>query len=1188
MNPNVNANPTPSPEPTRDRRPDIAVIGMAADLPGASDLDTFWANVREGRESIAHGSPRVVEDPATGRRWVHARGVIEDVKRFDAEFFGIPRREAEVLDPQHRHLLELSWNAMEDAGYDPHRLREDVAVYTSVGPNTYYEGRDFGARSAAERMLIQLSNGPDTLPTRISYKLGLTGESVNVQSACSSAAVAVHLACEALREGRAGMALVGAASIGTAESLAYEHQEGFILSGDGSTRAYDKGASGYVEGDGAGVLVLRRLDDALARRDHIHAVIKGSAVNNDGRSKAGFSAPSVEGQARVIRAAIEASGVPAESIGMVEGHGTGTQVGDPIEVRGLTRAYRSFTRETGYCALGSVKANIGHLCFASGIAGLLKAILCLKHGELPPMAVLEEVNPEIDFSATPFYLNREARPWPGDGPRRAGVSCFGMGGTNAHFVLEQAPAAAPAPDPDPGTALPVVLSGLTEEALRQVKQRLAAHLTTHPDTDLAGLAHTLATGRRPLAHRWAVAVRSTGELLHALGTGTGPADSGDSPAAALARDWAAGSHVDFSGVFAEDSRRIPLPGYPWQGEPLWVEAAPREEDAKGGVQLEAQEQAPVGEWLYRPSWERTALPRPYHPGDLTAPNGVTLLLGDDRELTGTLAEELTRTGRTAVRVTAGDRFEIRDDRLVQVRPGEAEDLRRLVEWAVARGGSVAEVLHLWSYGAAPDQESGITLGTLGVLHLVQALAAHRQSADLWIVTENAQTARPIGADRDAGCADDPCRTLRLEASALLGLAKVVPQEHPELRCHAVDFAQDTPAADAAPRLLAEMAAAGAGSAEVVYRGADRLVPAVEPLPAQQGAAVPVRPGGVYLITGGLGRIGLLVAEHFARTAPVRLALVSRSAAADAPEADRLRELGAEVLVLAADVADETAMRAVVEEIHDRWGPLNGVVHSAGIEESRNFSFISETTTARALEALRPKVPGIAALDRATRAEPLDFCLVCSSLDTLLGGIAFGIYSTANRYLDSYAHWRRAHGAPWVSVDWDSWRFDAEGGARIGAAAARTAIRPDQAGEALAAVLAAAEPQCVVSTVPLPERVERIRRSFERRQDAASADTAQEDLTRESVAETVRTVIGEITDTAGLRDEDTLLDVGCDSLALLEAVVRLESTLRLKLPVADLWGCTTLADLAEVCWGIAGAHPSEDADAAEEALRYLAG
>ncbi|MFE2152602.1 SDR family NAD(P)-dependent oxidoreductase [Streptomyces lavendulae] len=1168
-------------------RPDIAVVGMAAVLPGAPDLDAFWSLIREGREAVSHGSPRVEEDAESGRRRVHARGVMDGVKDFDAEFFGIPKREAEVLDPQHRHLLQCAWNAMEDAGYDPYRIEEDVAVYSSVGPNTYYEGREFGPRSAAERMLIQLSNGPDTLPTRISYKLGLTGESVNVQSACSSAAVAVHLACEALREGRAGMALVGAASIGTAGTLAYEHQEGFILSADGSTRAYDSKGSGYVEGDGVGVLVLRRLADAQRDGDQIHAVIKGSAVNNDGRSKAGFSAPSVMGQSKVIRTALEASGVPAESIGLLEGHGTGTLVGDPIEVRGLTRAYRSFTTKSGYVALGSVKANIGHLCFASGIAGLLKAILCLKHGEIPPMAVFDELNPHIDLDPTPFYINRELRPWDAE-VRRAGVSCFGMGGTNAHFVLEQAPEPQAAPAREraaDGTAADgpyaILLSGRTGEALEQVKERLLEFVKARPETAPADLAFTLAAGRRPLAHRWAAVVASTAELERALSApGSEGAARESGTAADIAREWTAGENPDWAAQFAgRKPRRISLPTYPWQGERLWIEAAAPQGAA--GPLLEPEEQAPLADWLYRPVWTRTSLPRPYHRGDLQGTDGTALVIGDGRPMSESVRDELDAAGLTCVLVEPGTAFEAdRERRHVRIRPADAGDADRLVEWAVAEGGPVRKVVWLSSYGGrAADPREAIQLGVLSMLSLVQALAGAAQTPEIWVVTENAQPAQ------------GEATTLDLEASALIGLCRVVPQEHSGISCHCVDFSAGSPPAEVVPRLLAEMST-GQEELEVVYRGGDRMTSTVERIGAEPGLDAPLQTDGVYLITGGLGRIGLTIAERFARTTRVRLALLSRRgldpADADRREAVRaLEELGAEVRVFAADVADEEQLEQVVRKITEEWGPVNGVVHAAGIEEGRNFSLLSETTTERAVDAMRPKVPGIAALDRATRAQPLDFCLVCSSLDTLLGGIAFGIYTAANRYLDGYAHWRRAHGAPWVSVDWDSWRFDGGSGARIGAAAARTAIRREQGAELLGSILASGEAQCVVSTVPLEERVERIRLTFARKERAAERAGAQR-VTKDEVGSLVRQIVAQVAEVEEVADEDELLAVGCDSLALLEVVARIEQELQVKVPLAQFWGSSTVGELVDVGWASVPPQPEEEADAGQEALQHLAG
>lgn len=1148
-------------------RQGVAVIGMAARMPGAADLDEFWANLRVGRESITRGSPTVVHDETAGRRWVYARGVLGDVRRFDAEFFGIPRREAEVLDPQHRCLLELAWNAMEDAGYDPHRLAERVAVYTTAGANTYWEGREFGARSAAERLLVRLSNTPDTLSTRISYKLGLTGESVTVQTACSSALVAVHLASEAVRQGRADMAVVGAVNIRCYDSVAYEQQDGFILSADGHTRAYDHRGSGYVEGDGAGVVVLRRLSDALDRGDHVHAVIRAGAINNDGSAKVGFSAPGVEGQARVISDALAAAGVPAESIGMVEGHGTGTAVGDPIEVRALTRAFRSHTDETEYCALGSVKANIGHLGYASGIAGLLKAVLCVKHGEIPPATCFDEPNPDIEFAGSPFYVNREPRPWP-DGPRRAGVSSFGMGGTNVHLVVEQPP------EPEPGSAPPgeqaVLLSARTEVALRAVKDRLHAFVTAHPDVNLADLAFTLATGRRHLPHRFAAVVSSTAQLADALLDGE---HVGTSEVAALAWDWVRGTDVDWSRAHT-GRRRVSLPTYPWQGERLWIEMPRDETTPDDTVPREPQEQAPVDRWLYLPTWTRTALPRPYRHGDLPRVDGACLVFGDRGPLTEAVCAELAAARLSPVLVEAGTGFEVTAADRVRVAPGEQADLTSLVEWA----GPVGRVVYLWP---GSDENSGIRLGVLTMLSLVTALAAAGRRPDLWVLTQDAQPTP--GADGD----------LNLAAAALLGLCRIIPQEHPDIGCHRVDVSAEDAPSEVVARLLAEMSSPPE-EAEVAYRAGDRLVPALEQLEAAGGDTLPLRPGGVYLVAGGSGRIGRTIAEHLAGVR-ARVALVSRGVQ-DAGEragaedsVRRLRDLGAEVLELRADLADEGQLSRAVDEINRRWGPINGVVHAAGIEESRTFAFITATSTERAAEVMRAKVPGIAALDRVTRAQPLDFCLVCSSLNAVLGGIAFGVYAAANRYLDGYVRRRRASGAPWVSVNWDTWQFDEPGAARIGAAASRTAIRPDQGVGVLGPIVACGQPQVAVSTVPLIERIERIRLLFERRREAETGGGAEPAVTsRDEMAETIEQILGELVGVADLTEDDEFLAVGCDSLTLLEAVSRWQRRLRVKVPMARLWGCRTIGELADAGWHVVQEDQAAERDVGAHALRYLAG
>jgi acyl transferase domain-containing protein len=1146
----------------------IAVIGMAATMPGANDLDEFWANLRAGRESITFGAPPIVDDETTGRRWIHARGVLEHVRRFDFEFFGIPRREAEVLDPQHRVLLEHAWSAMEEAGYDPHRLTGKVAVYATAGPNTYREGREFGACSAAERLLVDLSNAPDTLATRISYKLGLTGESLSVRTACSSSLVAVHLAAEAVRSGRADLALAGAVNIRCRDTLAYEQQDGFILSADGHTRAYDHRGTGYVEGDGVGVVVLRRLSGALAAGDHIHAVIRSGGINNDGKAKAGFSAPGIEGQSAAISAALAASGVPAESIRMVEGHGTGTAVGDPIEVRALTRAYRDHTDESGFCALTSVKANVGHLGYASGMAGLLKAILSVKHGEIPPAPDFDEPNPDIDFADSPFYVNRTLRPWP-EGPRRAGVSSFGMGGTNVHVIVEQAPEPEPAP-PRAVADHAVLLAARTGDALRSLRDRLLAWLADRPDVDLADLAFTLATGRRPQPHRWAAVVSSTAELAAAL-AGQDPSEPRTGELADLAREWVGGADVDWAAHHADPRcRRLSLPTYPWQGEELWVPAVQEATSGDAAVR-EPEEQEPVERWLYRQAWTRTALPRPHHRGDLERTDGACLVLGGHGPLTTGVRTGLAAAGLLVVPVELSTEFDATPGGVIRVRPGDPADLARLVDHTVAETGPITRVVHLWAHGAPADR--AMSAGVLGTLSLVQALAAAGQSPELWVLTENAQ---PIGT----------AAALAPEAAALLGLCQVIPQEHPDLRCHGVDFAAGCDPAEVVTRLLAEMASPPEAP-EVAYRDGDRYVPAFERLDTAGGIALPVRPGGVYLVAGGSGRMGLAIAEHLA-VGGTRIALVSRRGLRpDEDGARRLRELGADVLILRADIADEQRMAGVVKEINERWGPVNGVVHAAGIEGGgTGFTFIADTSPEYAQDLLRPKTAGIAVLDRVTRTQPLDFCLVCSSLSAVLGGITFGVYTAANRYLDGYADRRRANGAPWVSVDWDVWRFD-RSTASLGAAATRTAMSPDQATGLLGSIVASEHSRLVVSTVPLAERADRVRRLL--RQDTGEKGGAEPAMaSRDELCGQLKHVVGDLVGVTDLGDDDELLAIGCDSLTFLEALARWQNRVRVKVPIARLWGCRTFADLAEVGWQVVNEERAIERDVGRQALRYLAG
>jgi acyl transferase domain-containing protein len=506
---------------TRFDGSEIAVVGLAGRFPGARSVDALWQNIRNGVESITFFSDDELLALGVDRRWlqradyIKAGATLEGAEWFDAAFFGFSPRDAEMLDPQHRLFLETAWEALESAGYDPARTHASIGVFAGAGRNTYYDNLRSNPEIGGGIDAI-LANESDFLATRVAYKLDLKGPSMSIQTSCSTSLVAVHVACQQLLTEQCDLALAGGVYLDRLPVTGYQWQPGSILSSDGHCRAFDSRADGAVAGRGVGVVVLKRLDEALRDGDAIRAVIRGSAVNNDGATKVSYASPSVAGQAEVIAEALAVAGVPADSIGLVEAHGTGTALGDPAEIAALTKAYRSQTDSRGYCAIGSIKSNIGHLDVAAGVAGLIKAVMALEHRELPPTLHFEKPNADIDFERSPFFVNTALRPWnAGDAPRRAGVSAFGIGGTNAHVILEEAP---PVPSRlSSDTPQLLTLSGRTGSALAAAASGLATHLRRRPEIELRDVAYTLQTGRRAFEHRAVAVCRTSADAVAAFG-----------------------------------------------------------------------------------------------------------------------------------------------------------------------------------------------------------------------------------------------------------------------------------------------------------------------------------------------------------------------------------------------------------------------------------------------------------------------------------------------------------------------------------------------------------------------------------------------------------------------------------------------------------------------------------------------
>jgi acyl transferase domain-containing protein len=493
----------------------IAIIGMAGRFPGARSPQELWRNLLEGRETITHFDANELEaadaeemaarsDPA----YVTARGIIDDADKFDAGFFGITPREAEVLDPQQRLFLEAAWEALEDAGHDPHSFPGPIGVFAGQSNNSYFLKNLLERKDVTELvgwLTTMMGNEKDYLATRVAYKLDLKGPALNIVTACSTSLVAVATAVQSLSTWQCDMALAGGVSITLPQKRGYLSQEGAITSPDGHCRAFDANAAGTVFSNGLGIVALRRLSDAIEANDRIYAVIKSAALNNDGSAKVSFTAPSVEGHAQVIATAQALAGIDPDTISYIEAHGTGTSLGDPIEISGLTQAFRAGGAVgNGTCAIGALKTNIGHLDAAAGVAGLIKTALALHHRTLPATLHFQAPNPKLDLDNTPFIVNTRCRPWEAGGhPLRAGVSSFGVGGTNAHVVLEEAPAAAPS-EAARSSHL-IVLSSRTPAGLEEQRRRLAAHLASEPGLDLADVAFTLQTGRRAFNYRQAFA-----------------------------------------------------------------------------------------------------------------------------------------------------------------------------------------------------------------------------------------------------------------------------------------------------------------------------------------------------------------------------------------------------------------------------------------------------------------------------------------------------------------------------------------------------------------------------------------------------------------------------------------------------------------------------------------------------------
>ncbi|WP_327692522.1 SDR family NAD(P)-dependent oxidoreductase [Streptomyces sp. NBC_00459] len=1151
---------------------DIAIIGVAGRYPEADDLDEFWRNLRAGRDSVEevpadrwdHSRFYDADRSATGRTYGKWGGFVRDADRFDPLFFRMSRLDAEHTDPQERVFLETVWHLLEDAGCTRDRLsgtRTGVFVGLAYGHYQLY-----GVQDALRGNGLAPTSSYASVANRVSYFFDFTGPSVAVDTMCSSSLVAIHQACLAIRNGDCDTAVAGGVNISSHPVKYLQLAARGFLSEDGRCRSFGAGGTGYVPADGSGAVLLKRLDAALADGDRILAVVKGSAVNHGGAAK-GFTAPSPRAQGDLLRAGLDRAGLRPADLDYLEAHGTGTALGDPIEVSGMLRAFHDDLPDR--LPIGSVKSNIGHAEAAAGIAGVSKVLLQMRHGELVPSLHADRLNPDIDFAATPFRVQRELADWPRgvlpDGtaqPRTAGVSSFGAGGTNACLVLQEYLGEPRPQDVSAGPQL-AVLSARDADRLTAQARRLAVHLRAEgAQAAPAEVAWTLQWGREAMEHRLAVVFHDLAELaerLEEFAAGAEPADSWTGVAdlrrplaagppaddlAGYAAAWTSGRPVDWTALHPTGRpRRVAMPGYPFGGDRVRLAAADAELAALGA---DGTTKSPLltRHWVPADPVDRTAFPA--RTAVLAAPGTEKLAL----RLAAALprAEVLTHdrlAADLADPATRWDRFDAVVDLAGCADPDPDADHARLTPW----------------------------LGWL------QRLVDHgRGGLCALLVSRDTETGTP-----------------GLGGAARAGLYRMLQSEYRHVRSRHVHVERHTSDEQLCRWVTDELGVAGL-PADVAYRDGVRHRAELRELPDQQAGTLRFPDGHVLWVTGGTRGIGLLTARHFvARHGVRKLVLTGREElppqaewathiAADTALGRRLRPLaeladqGVELEVCAVPLEERQTLAKTLAEVKLRLGPIGGVIHSAGFTDFDNPAFVRKPQTGMA-RVIGPKVFGLDALLECFRAEPLSLFVLYSSVAAAVPALAVGQsdYALANAYLDAVAE-ARPYGLPLVSVQWPSWKDTGAGEVRSAAyRSSGLAALSDEQGLVLLERAIASGARVVLPAVVRPDADWRPGRLTDHRPpttDAApetAASATRSGADPGPTAEAVRGAVGSAAswlldrlaaelrfDRAALAGDVPIQDYGIDSILIAQLVqtaakrldVSLDPSALLEHPTAD--------------------------------------
>ena len=1046
----------------------IAVIGMSACVPGADNVHTFWDNLVAGKNSVTQipherWQRESVNDLASESDISHRQaGYMDNIAEFDPLFFAISPQEAQWMDPQQRLFLQQAWSALEDAGYNPRTLEgSSCAVFVGCSATGY--GVKEGER--AGYVPYAMTNSEAILPARISYFLDLKGPSIPINTACSSSLVAIHLACEQIRSGQSDMALAGGASALIGSALHIGLKGAGMLSPDSACKAFDRGANGFVLGEAVGVVVLKSLSAALADGDSIHGLIIGSAINQDGKTN-GIMAPNGPSQTALIESVYRKFQIDPNTISYIETHGTGTQLGDPIEVNALADAYKKFTTKTQYCAIGSVKTNIGHTTTAAGVCGLIKTLLCLKNQKLVPSLHYKEPNENIQFEQTPFYVNTQAKDWPGNhvGIRRAAVSSFGYSGTNAHIVVEEFVETRTNPAGQQGPVL-IVLSARNEVCLKKLVRNLRAYLNRKEShLQLIDVAYTLQVGRQEMSERLAFVANSVADIVkHLSDFVDGKANSKDlyrgkvKPTGDktnlllegnagqafidtilkqqdyrnLAALWVAGTAWDWNLLYAKNvknrPRRISLPSYPFARESYWLDGVV-EAKAENLTTDKIKAETPTNQieqstelMTFEEVWREQPLNDTS--SSVSYKSVIYFLSSPENQQAMLQAMQAIDPIVNVIFIAQGNAYAKHSSSTYTVDPADTQSYRQVFADISQNQGKVDALVYLW-----PTEDSRCLYDSYAIAHILQALATSTLKPSRFLLVASFTTALErcyleswLGFERSL--------KLIMPGIQVVGLYQENPA--PGQTISMTEWSQNIHSALKTPK-----------AQTVLIQKHRRYVCQIQKTVLTQqdsGIASTIKPGGTYLITGGCGGLGFLVAQHLAayfnQPTPsvvgtaVNLILTGRSSLDEKIQSKitQLEKLGAKINYLQADVCDSIAMRNGIAQAKNRFGNIHGIFHIAGIAASAT---ILDTNIDGFQEVLSPKIAGTLMLEDLCRDEPLDFVCYFSSSAAILGDFGACNYAIGNRFQMAYATYRNQlqqqgmRQGKAVAINWPLWQ---EGG-----------------------------------------------------------------------------------------------------------------------------------------------------------------